>query len=334
MRLRIPRKLCKGDCIGIIAPGSPASSPEKIERGVRYIESLGYTVMIGKSVEQLAPTDDAAERTARGYLAASDAVRAIDLMQMFSNKQVRAIFCTRGGYGTPRLLPLLNYASIRNHYKIFVGYSDVTALQLAFLSKCRMLSFAGPMVAVEMQANMDAFTEAHFWETLTEPKKEWSFSLPEKTSLQMLSSKRKMETPHAKESVQHALGHLIGGNLAMLTSMLGTTYFPQVAGPVLFLEDVGEKIYRIDRMFAQLRNAGVLREASAILLGSFTEMMKDEPSLSLEEVMRDYFAHLAQPVIAGFPFGHASPKVTLPIGAMTRVDANTLTVSVQGKVVQ
>ena len=120
----------------------------------------------------------------------------------------------------------------------------------------------------------------------------------------------------------------------MLTSMLGTTYFPQVAGPVLFLEDVGEKIYRIDRMFAQLRNAGVLREASAILLGSFTEMMKDEPSLSLEEVMRDYFAHLPQPVIAGFPFGHASPKVTLPIGAMTRVDANTLTVSVQGKVVQ
>lgn len=334
MRLRIPRKLCKGDCIGIIAPGSPASSPEKIERGVRYIESLGYTVMIGKSVEQLAPPDDFTERTSRGYLAASDAVRANDLMQMFSNKQVRAIFCTRGGYGTPRILPLLNYASIRNHSKIFVGYSDVTALQLAFLSKCRMLSFAGPMVAVEMQAGMDAFTEAHFWETLTEPKKEWTVSLPEKSSLQLLSLKRISKAPHAKESKQYTIGHLVGGNLAMLTSMLGTKYFPQIAGPVLFLEDVGEKLYRLDRMFAQLRNADILRKASAILLGYFTEITKDEPSLSLEEVMLDFFAHLPQPVLTGFPFGHASPKVTLPIGALTHVDANTLTVSVQGNVVQ
>lgn len=345
MRLRIPKRLRPGDCIGIVAPASPASSAEKIQRGIRYLENSGYRITVGKSVEQTTSISDSlvgatqrraqsrssirsarggrqfAIRNTHGYLSASDQTRADDINAMFADRNVQAIFCTRGGYGSPRILSLLDYNLIRRHPKIFVGYSDITALNLAFHAKCNMISFAGPMVAVEMQTGMDAFTEKLFWEMLTEPKKKFTLTYPINHHVAALSK--------GKSS-----GTLLGGNLSMLTSILGTRYAPRFDDSILFIEDVGEKVYRIDRMLAQLRNAGVFEKTNGILLGNFTGITMDDPSLTLDEVFGNYFPGLRKPVISNFPFGHSLPKLTLPIGAVLKVDAKTLKVHVVGPVVE
>ncbi len=322
MRLRIPKRLRKRDCIGLVAPASPASSPDKIERGIRYLERLGYHVKVGKSVlAQTAPDLISPRNKTRGYLSASDAIRAADLQEMFSDQHVNAIFCTRGGYGTPRLLPLLDYDLIKRTPKIFVGYSDITALHNAFFTRCGMISFAGPMVAVEMQDKMDAFTEESFWEMLTVPAKRHFFKTPPHKSFKRFS-------PGGTE------GTLLGGNLALLTSILGTPFVPAFRRTILFLEDIREKVFRIDRMFAELRNAGVLNHSNGFLLGQFTSISADEPSLTLDEVVQEYLTPLGKPVISEFPFGHTPPKVTLPIGAHVKIDAKKLRVTIMGNVVE
>ncbi len=345
MQLRIPERLRKGDCIGITAPGSPVSSPGKIYRGIDYLEKLGYRVKLGKSVEcQLnhqqsniivqtiplqikksrnpPPTRDSELQIAingrraksYGYLAASDRTRADDINTLFADKNVQAIFCTRGGYGSPRILPLLDYNLIRKNPKIFVGYSDITALHLAFLKKCRMITFAGPMLAVEMQSKMDTYTEEHFWNVLTRPSENFSIQSPRENPMSHL----------VKGAVE---GILLGGNLSMLISLFGTQFLPRFDDAILFIEDVGEKVYRIDRMFAQLKNAGVFEKVNGMLLGNFSEITKDDPSYELDEVVHQYFSSMNIPVITNFPFGHSIPKATLPIGA--RVGMNTRTRSIK-----
>lgn len=351
MQLRIPERLRKGDCIGIVAPGSPVLSPEKIYRGVNYLEKLGYKIKLGKSVEcqlnhpqsniisqtippqinKLRSTPPTGEyelqiaingRRAKshGYLAASDRTRADEINTLFADKDVQAIFCTRGGYGSPRILSILDYTLIRKNPKIFVGYSDITALHLAFLKKCRMITFAGPMLAVEMQSKMDTYTEEHFWNVLTRPSEIFSIHAP-----------RENPMSHIVEGA--AEGILLGGNLSMLLSLFGTQFLPRFDDAILFIEDVGEKVYRIDRMFAQLKNAGVLENVNGILLGNFSEITKEEPSLELDEVIRHYFSSLNKPVIINFPFGHAVPKATLAMGARVRMNARTHSVKIIQRVV-
>jgi muramoyltetrapeptide carboxypeptidase len=239
-----------------------------------------------------------------GYLAGSDLLRVQDIHDMFTDSRVGAILCTRGGYGAGRLLDLIDYDLVRAHPKILVGFSDVTALSMAMLERSGLLTFHGPMLAAEFGDAPTEVAEYAFWNMLTQGVSQRVLSLGEEGSM--------------RDGV--AEGTLIGGNLAVYASLVGTPYLPDPSGGILFLEDVGENTYRIDRMLLQLKHAGVLRAVAGVVLGSFSAIPDVEADRELETVLREYLAPLEVPVMTGFPFGHIPDKVTLPLGARVRLD--------------
>lgn len=207
-----PKALKKGDVIGIVAPASPPSSHEKIIRGAEYLEKIGYRVELGKNLF-----------AKRGYLAGYDVARANDINDFFGNKKIKAIFSLRGGYGTPRFLHLIDFNLIKNNPKIFVGYSDITALQLAIFKKTRLVTFSGPMVGVEMWKEFNRFSEDFFWQMLTSKKKLGVAKLQNEVKLNFRTK-------------GIAKGILLGGNLALMNSILGTPYSPNYKDSILFLK--------------------------------------------------------------------------------------------------
>lgn len=295
-----PPALHRGDVIGIIAPASPVTSDEKIEKGVIYLEQLGYKVKLGKHV-----------RATHGYLAGTDSNRAHDINDMFKDKQVKAIFSLRGGYGTPRLLPLINYKLIKQNPKIFVGYSDITALQLAIFKKTNLVTFSGPMVSVEMWNKIDPATEGIFWTMLLSTKK---FGvLHNATFTQTTPLRRGRET-----------GILLGGNLTLIASILGSQYIPSFKDSILFLEEVDEQNYRFDRLLNQLALSKILGQAKGIVIGQLTDIVQKDPTqpfLTVEEILAEYFGKMKKPILTNFPYGHIPKKFTLPFGISVRVDA-------------
>lgn len=303
MEPRKPSRLKPGDLIGIISPASRILDPTRIEKGVAYLERMGYRTILGKNVLET-----------YGYLAGTDEQRAADIHAMFEHKEVKAIMCIRGGYGTPRLLSLINYPRIARHPKIFVGYSDITSIQLALWKKCRLVTFQGPMVGVDLADPLDAMTEELFWRLLTSPKKAGQVVPPGEPAVVIRKGK--------------ASGRLLGGNLAHLVAILATVHQPSFADALLFLEDIGEEPYRIDRMMTQLRHAGILDKAGAILGGQFTDCgPKDpaKPSLTLDTVFQELGMKLPVPFLAGLPFGHEARKLTIPMGIRARVNAEART---------
>jgi len=304
MKTLKPSRLSRGDLIGIISPASPIADTSKIQEGVRYLESLGYRTLVGKHAE-----------AKNGYLAGTDMQRLADIHSMFRNRHVRAVFCVRGGYGTPRLLSSLNYPLVMSNPKILAGFSDVTALHLALWHRCRLVTFSGPMVGVDMLGRMDPFTEENFWRVLSLPGKDLRIRLDSKTTAVLHKGKGE--------------GRILGGNLSLVTSLLGTPYIPGFRDSILFLEDVGEEPYRIDRMLTQLRNAGVLGSASCLLAGQFTDCVSKQTvagSQTTDDVLRETAGRLRVPFLANLPFGHQSGKLTLPIGVRARVSTRTLSI--------
>ena len=296
-----PRSIKRGDVIGIVAPASAPSSQEKIHKGAEYLERLGYRVKLGSNV-----------RAVRGYLAGSDEQRATDLNEMFRDKKVKAIFAVRGGYGTPRLLPYLDYSLIRRNPKILVGYSDLTALQLGIFKKTGLVSFSGPMVGVEMFKGIDAFTEECFWKIITSTKKPGVIRNPDG---------RTLETLHKGE----ASGILLGGNLSLITSITGTPYLPSFKNSILYLEEVEEECYRFDRMMNQLKLAGIFRDTRGILVGELTDVKASDtskPFLTADEILDDYLTPLKKPVMKGLVYGHVARKITMPVGIKGRIDTD------------
>lgn len=294
-----PPKLNKGDLIGIVTPASPVADATRIEKGVRYLESLGYRIKVGENVGKV-----------RGYLAGTDEERVADLHAMFADKEVRAIICVRGGYGTPRLLPLLNYRLIARNPKILSGFSDITALQFALWKKCGLITFHGPMTGVEMATEIDPYTEEMFWRALTSTKKIGKIKFPEVPEVQPLHTGK-------------ARGRLLGGNLSLIVSILGTPYQPSFRDSLLFVEEIDEQPYRVDRMMMQIRNALLFGGIKGMLLGQFTDCAADpsKPSLTLEDIFRDVVQTFAKPILSNLPFGHVSKKMTVPFGLLARMDA-------------
>ncbi len=300
MQILRASRLRKGDLIGIVSPASTVADPSKIERGVRYLESLGYRVQLGRHLLKVV-----------GYLAGTDEERVEDLHAMFGDRRVKAIMCVRGGYGTPRILHLLDYALIKRHPKIFSGFSDITALHLAIWKKTRLITFHGPMLAVDFADAVEPFTEELFWRSVTSPAPPGMIAFPENPSPLTLNPGL-------------AAGRLLGGNLALVISILGTAFQPDFSGSLFFMEDVGEEPYRIDRMLMQLRHGSVLTSVRAVLSGQFTDCApKDatQPSLSLEEVLNETAGAVHKPFLANLPFGHTGKKMTLPVGLKARLDA-------------
>ena len=301
MRIIKPKKLNKGDVIGIISPSSPVDDLIKLDSSVCYFENQGYRVETGINT-----------RKRNGYLAGTDKERVDDIHKMFSDKEIKMIICLRGGYGAGRLLDKIDYNIVKNNPKIFCGYSDITVLQNAFLRKTGLVTFAGPMAGVDFCNEVSRFTEENFWHTVTnnEPVK---VNYPGKETLNSL---------HKGISE----GRLIGGNLSLLSSLTGLKYLPDPRGKILLLEEVGEVPYRIDRMLNQMKLSGYLNSVEGILLGGFTDCEDLDPgskSLTLADVMNEYFGKsFAAPVLINFSHGHLKDNLTVPIGIKIRLNGN------------
>jgi muramoyltetrapeptide carboxypeptidase len=312
MRIIKPQHLRKGDLIGVVSPASAPNDLFRIEKGANYLEGLGYKVKIGRSADK-----------SHGYLAGTDVERIQDLHDMFSDKEVKAIICTRGGYGAPRLVDKIDYKLIARNPKIFVGYSDITALQMAFLQKSGLITFAGPMLSVELYNSINPYTEEMFWRLLTSNKKYGKIEFPGNEKI----------FPVVKGIGK---GRLIGGNLATFVALAGTAYLPDMRNKILLIEDIGEAPYRIDRMLNQLRLVGAFKKISGLILGAFTDCNEPDPekkTLSTGEVLADYVDKLKIPVVYNFRHGHIADKVTVPFGASVRVNASRSIVEITESVV-
>ncbi|MEM9324596.1 MAG: LD-carboxypeptidase [Bacteroidota bacterium] len=291
----IPRALSKGDTVGLVTPAS-AISRSAFEKTLDNIEQLGFRVKFSDNL-----------RVRRGFLSGTDKQRVEDLHQMYQDPQVQGIICARGGYGSARLLPLLNYDLIRNHAKPLIGYSDITALHQAIYQKAGVVGYHGPVGA----SDYNDFTVDHFQDILLKGKR----------------LKISTEDPKVIRSGQ-AEGILAGGNLSLLSSLVGTPYEMSYRGHLLFIEEIGESVYRIDRMLTQLKQSGVLDGVNGILLGYFTNCDEEpsdpgfEVSVGLMEVFEEQFGDLGVPILAGMPFGHESHNVTLPVGISAALDTS------------
>ncbi|MDX1440651.1 MAG: LD-carboxypeptidase [Rubricoccaceae bacterium] len=284
------------------APSSAAREPAHAREGLESLNARGFDVVTSRELDG-PPV---------GYLSDSDEVRAEELNDFLRRDDIDAIFCLRGGYGAHRILEVIDYDAARQHPKLLVGYSDITALQLALLTKSGVPSISGPMVAPDWpRINHD--TEDLFWK-IAGGKAPVELQLPESEPLSVIK----------KGATE---GMLIGGNLTILCSLLGTPYLPDFSGAILFLEDVGEPPYKIDRMLAQLKLAGILEQLGGLVLGAFTcvEPTPPLPTLSIDEVLHHYAGFVNGPVVGGFAYGHFPNKCTVPIGVQASLETHNET---------
>lgn len=292
--------------VGIAAPASAPSDEAATERGLEALRKRGLDLRLARG-----------NFPAFGYLAGSDAERAIEINELIRDPDIRYIFCARGGYGTLRILDRIDYDAARTNRPVVVGYSDVTALQLALYNVAGIPSISGPMVAVEWGAEdgIDPQTESLFWRLVTD-EHAGGIANPHDRSMQGISQGT-------------AEGTLLGGNLAVLTRLVGTPYFPDCDGAILFIEDVGEPPYRVDGCLAQLRHAGVLQKLAGVVIGEFSEFeaTPGRPSLTLDEVFAEYFGRLGCPVAANLAYGHIPCKTSVPIGVRARLAVEDAAVS-------
>lgn len=301
MKTIIPPHLNIGDRISLISPASSPDDLSRLQKAKDYFTTLGYDVIFGKNTGKY-----------YGYLAGTDDERAFDVHKAFLDSKVKAIICLRGGYGSPRILDKLDYKLIRKHAKIFVGYSDITAMHSAFLRQAGIITFSGPMAAVDFHKEPNAYTEKIFWEMINGKLSfPWRIPIP----------------PDWKITIERkgiAEGQLIGGNLALFVSLIGTPYFPKVKNRILFLEDIGESPYRVDRLLNQLKLSGVLNKISGLIIGQFTdcqELDSSKKTLTLDEIFKNYTQGLQIPIISNFPNGHIPEICTLPIGSNVLLNA-------------
>lgn len=279
-----PPVLRPGAPIAVVAPASPPRSLGNYRNGLAQLRSL-YDVRSAWSPGQ-----------ERGYLAAPDTERVRSLEAAIEDPEIRGIICVRGGYGCLRLLPHLDWELAQAHPTLLVGYSDVTALHLAYYARAGWSGLSGP-VATEWHKLDDE--SLHSYRTLAEGHAP-ALDSPSLTSLRPGS----------------ATGPLLGGNLSVLVHLLGTAFAPEWDEAILVLEDVAEAPYRIDRMLGHLEQAGVLAAVNGVVLGDFgnEHLSPDPPTLALETVFDDYFGDRSYPVATGLPYGHRLPRCTLPIG--------------------
>jgi muramoyltetrapeptide carboxypeptidase len=307
-----PSPIGPEDTIAVIAPASAPVSQEKLEKGIAYLSSLGLRVETARS-----------QFLRNGFLCGTDEERLQELNGFLRRPDVKALFCVRGGYGTLRLLPHIDYEAARQYPKLIVGYSDITALHLAFYAKTGLPGLSGLMVAVEW-GDPDPPSERLFWEMVQGA-----------TPAPMIGPKGERLEPVRPGTAE---GVLLGGNFTLVTRLIGTPYLPSLDGAILFIEEVSEQPYRLDGMLAQLKLSGILDRLSGLILGGFTEWEPPEgrPTLSLEEVFDFYTRDLPYPVASGLAYGHFPVKNPMPVGVRARlkVDGTSAELSILESVVQ
>lgn len=308
MLLLLSKKLSLGDTIGLIAPAGP-EKVETIKKSIGFIEELGFKVKEGAHIYDK-----------WGYLSGNDKDRAKDLMDMFTDKEVKMILCIRGGYGSMRLLPLINFETIRENPKIFAGFSDITVFLNALSQRSGLITFHSPMCSSDFS---DEYTFKSFLNTIMNVNSPLIIKNPEAFCSRSFS----------KEKVN---GRLVGGNLSLICSLMGTPYELDMENNILFIEEVNEKPYKIDRMFTQLLLSGKIQQCAGIILGQFTKcsLPHYERSLTTEEVIKDRILTLNKPTLINFMSGHSYPKLTLPIGANVELDCEKQLIKVLNPVLK
>lgn len=301
------KKLKFGDTLGFVAPSGTVRTEGAIERAVRETERMGFKVKLGESAGRK-----------YGYLSGSDEVRARDINNMFADDEVDAIVCLRGGYGAMRILDRLDYELIARHPKIFMGFSDVTALHIALLNRCGLATFHGPMAAVNWaNSPIDDYSRTSMYKALMHAEPMGELCNPPEQARQTVH-------PGAAE------GLLVGGNLMLIASSLGTPWEIDTKGRILFIEEVGERTYCVDRMLTQLRLAGKFDDCAGVVFGNFADCPVEYPEfgLTLEEIIQDLVVPSGKPVFTGLRCGHCKPTLTLPFGVKCRMDADECTLTV------
>ena len=301
-----PARLKNGDIIGLVTPGSYITEQEK-EESINNLRSLGFNVTYSDKLMQK-----------NGYFSATDEERAADLNEMFKRKDIQGIMCARGGYGCARILPYLDYELIENNPKPLIGFSDATALQYAILKNSGLITFHGPVSI----STFSSFSNNNFRNVLLNPSDE----------LELENSKTGNNfNPYGIKVISDGIaeGELVGGNLSIVVSLIGTEFDVDFSNKIVFLEEFVEEPYRIDRMLTQMIQAGKFENVSGVALGVFKlcEPDKTNPafkdSFSLMEVLEDRLGKLGIPVVYGLSFGHVSDKFTLPFGIKAELNSET-----------
>lgn len=303
--MNIPKNLKKGDTIGIIAPSGNLReyTINEIKLG---IESYGYKVKIGKSCYL----------TYRGYLAGNDKIRATDLENMFLDTDVDAIMCLRGGYGATRILNLINYDIVKNNPKTFIGFSDITSLHIAFSQKCDLVTYHGIMANTVNK--WDEFSYKSLIESINF-KDELILKNPCKDSIKFLYKGK-------------ASGNVIGGNLSMIACSLGTEYEIDTKGKILFIEEVGEYIYRVDRLLNHLSLAKKFDDCNGIIFGDFNDCRKStKQDCDLIDLLVEIANRYKKPTLYNIKSGHCKPMVTIPFGVNCTINADELSIKFNKK---
>ncbi|MGA1825354.1 MAG: S66 peptidase family protein [bacterium] len=288
-----PKAIKHGDTIGIVAPAGPLNK-NKFFQGIKRLKGLGFNVKFENTIF-----------AQKGYLAGSDARRAKELHTMFRDQEVQAIFCARGGYGSARIIPLLDPDIVRKNPKIFIGFSDITTLHLFINKECSLVTFHGPMVATDQIAQMRALTEHSLMHALTK-----SSPLP--------------LIPFSKNTIiREGLGKgtLTGGCLTLLIHSLGTPYEINTENKILFIEDRKEAPYRIDRMLFHLKAAGKFENITGVIFGDIlSHTVKGDNEEQLRRLIDEVFENKDIPICMNLPFGHALENLTLPLGINATID--------------
>ncbi|MBD3170126.1 MAG: LD-carboxypeptidase [candidate division Zixibacteria bacterium] len=288
-----PPRLREGGCIGII---SPASTPNKefLNTGIRYLEGKGFKVKVFKPGKGY------------GYMAGTDEQRARIFNRAFADKESDILICSRGGYGAARMVDKIDWDIIKSNPKVLCGFSDITTLHLALNRRSRMATFHGPMITYNFKKKPDALTEKSLWQAvmgtgqLSYPRSRYNW--------------RTLSGGNAE-------GIILGGNLTLICTLIASDYIPDFKNKILFLEEIDEEPFRVDRLLAHLKHAGILGRIRGLILGRMVNCgIKRRPSFTLDDVFRQYFKNAPYPVIYNFPAGHEGRNLTLPFGVRVSMD--------------
>ncbi len=298
----LPKRLIKGDLIGLVTPGSPIKK-EQLDETIDKLESLGFRTYYRDSV-----------LSEYGYFAGPDQERADELMYMFTREEVDAIWCVRGGYGSIRVLNLLDFEKIGQNPKVFIGYSDITALLTSVYEQTGLVTYHGP---VGISAFND-FSKKSLEKVIMDPGNHYRYPY-----------ERGDDTEDNPEFDRYTLncgkaeGELIGGNISVLDSMIGSRFEPNFENKIVYLEEIEEKTYRVDKMLFHLLEATNLKKAAGIVMGVFSDCnINDEPRLSLKVAIDDLFSPLDMPISYGLSFGHIDKIITIPNGIRASMNAD------------
>ena len=306
-----PARLSRGKRVALVAPAGPLLEHDDLVRAEELCRALGLEPVMGKHAAGH-----------HGYFAGTDAERLTDLNAALTDPAIDAVWCIRGGFGMSRILADVAFDAFAASPKPVVGFSDITVLLLALHQRSGAITFHGPVA----RKAMTAFTRAHFERILTRAEPGGLLDRVPAASGVLVPSDHRIATLVSGI----AEGPLLGGNLSLLQCLIGTPYLPDLRGAILFLEDVGEEVYRIDRMLSHLRLAGLFDGLAGIVIGKFTEMGRRgaDGAMGFDQVLRGYFEPLGVPAAFGFPIGHVDDQWTIPIGARARLDAGRGTLEI------